>query len=75
MPTIIYGAGPLVTRRAEQLRKFYKAQRVIDGWDGVKPLADGDLAITSVAPPYGQAGDVINFYDAKAKLEAAGLLT
>lgn len=51
-PVIIYaeqGAGK--TRYAERLKKALGAERVVEEWDGRRPLAAGDLAFTNVELP------------------------
>jgi len=50
---IIYGAaGAGKSRRSEMYKDHFGCKRVVDGWDGLSKLRDGDLAITNVSPPF-----------------------
>lgn len=50
---IVYGPKACgKTRHAEQFRKAFDCARVVDDWDGVRPLKEGDLALTNVEPSF-----------------------
>jgi hypothetical protein len=50
---IIYGPqGCGKTRRTQQFKDHFKCARVIDDWNGIDPLQDGDLALTCLNPPF-----------------------
>jgi len=50
---ILYGLqGSGKSRRAEEYRAMYGCSRVVDDWDGISPLNDGDLVITNIPPPH-----------------------
>lgn len=45
---VIYGPhGSGKTVNAARFARRYKAERIVDGWDGVEPLRAGDLALTN----------------------------
>ena len=49
--TIIHGPGRSgKSRRADALKRHFKAARIVDGWDGTTTLREGDLALTALAP-------------------------
>jgi hypothetical protein len=48
---IVYGpAGSGKTRNAEKLMRHFGCTRIVDEWDGKRPLVDGDVALTQSAP-------------------------
>lgn len=59
MITIVYGPmGCGKTRNADQLRRFFAARRIVDGWPNLEDnqLRQGDLALTYLDPPYDVRG-------------------
>lgn len=50
---VVFGPqGSGKTHTAARIAAKYGADRIIDEWDGVSDLAPGDLALTTVMPPY-----------------------
>ena len=47
------------TRNAQMLRARYGCRRIVDEWDGRRPLQDGDLALTHREPPFAVHGAVV----------------
>jgi hypothetical protein len=53
MIAVIHGSqGAGKTTFGEMLRQHYRCTRVVDDWDGKQPLADGDLVLTDMSPPF-----------------------
>lgn len=44
------------TLHSQSIKNLYKCKRIVDEWDGVQPLEDGDLAITNHEPPFNIPG-------------------
>lgn len=67
---IVYGPQASgKTRRASQLLKHFKCTRLVDDWNRTTKLRDGDLALTTDAPPFNVEGaKVFSIGAAKAAL-------
>lgn len=48
---IVYGPqGCGKTRNSQQLLKHFKCRKIVDDWDGVTRLTNGDMALTYRSP-------------------------
>jgi hypothetical protein len=70
---IVYGAPASgKTRRARELLAHFGCTRLVDPWEG-SPLKPGDLALTSMAPPFRVSGaKVVNIAEAKSAITQRG---
>lgn len=62
------------TRRGNLFLRHYKCKRIVDGWDGISKLNDGDLGLTNQEPPFNIAGaKVVDIATAKHEITKAGM--
>jgi hypothetical protein len=53
---IYWNHGEPSSRRADMLLSSYGMTRIINNWNGKDALRPGDLALTSIKPPFDVAG-------------------
>lgn len=72
-PTVIAGPpGTGKSRHAEAARKALGLIRIVDAWDGVTPLKQGDLALTNIEIDTHPEYRVIQYAAAQRLIHAEG---